>query len=409
MQYVIIGNGPAAIWAVEGIRRFDREGTIVLFSKEDEASYSRPLISYLLLGNTDEARMRYRGEDFYELQRVNFRKGVEAVSIDKENQTVTASDGSVTAYDRLLLATGAKPFVPPAEGLEQIPYHTFMTLEDARGLRAALKPESRVLIVGAGLIGLKCLEGIRHLCGDVTVVDLAPQILPSILDAEAAAMVQKHIEKQGVSFVLGDCVTAFHGHEAVTRGGRVLPFDVLVMAVGVRPETALACQMGLDAARGIETDARGETAIPGVFAAGDCAKSVDVTTGLQKVLALLPNAAMQGETCGAAMAGGSVEMPASIAMNAMGMFGLHMITAGTMEGEEHIVRSPGSYKRLCTKDNRLMGYIMVGDVERAGIYTALIREQTPLDTIDFDLMLEKPQLMAFSRRDRQMRMGGGRL
>lgn len=409
MKYVIAGNGPAAVSAVEAIRRWDGEGDITLFSKEDEFTYSRPLISYLLWGKTDEHRMRYKPDSFYEDNRVDFRRGVEVVAIDKDAKTVTGSDGSVVPYDSLLLATGARPFVPPIEGIDAVKYHTFMTLEDARSLRADLTPNSRVLIVGAGLIGLKCLEGIRDLCASVTVADLAEQILPSILDKESAALVQKHIEKKDVTFLLGDSAVKLAPGEATMKSGRKVPFDVLVMAVGVRPATELACALGLDAARGIPTDARGETAIPGIFAAGDCARSHDITTDQERVLALLPNATQQGEICGTAMAGYSSPGFNAMPMNAMGMFGLHMITAGTMVGEDHIIRTEGGYKRLCTKDNRLMGYIMVGDVERAGIYTALIREKTPLDTIDFDLMLEKPQLMAFSKRDRQTLMGGSRL
>ena len=409
MKYVIVGNGPAAVNAAEAIRKIDKEGSITLFSKEDEFTYSRPLISYLLLGRTDEVRMQYKPADFYEKNAVDFRKGVMVTSIDKDAKTVTASDGSVTPYDKLLLATGAKPFVPPIEGLDSVPYHSFMTLEDARNLKAVLTPDSRVLIIGAGLIGLKCLEGIRHLCGSVTVADMADQILPSILDKEAAAMVQKHIEAQDVSFLLGDSAVAFEPGMATMKSGAKVPFDVLVMAVGVRPATDLAVSMGLDAGRGIPTDENGETAIPGVFAAGDCAVSYDITTDTKRVLALLPNASMQGEVCGTVMAGGKPTYFNSLPLNAMGMFGLHMITAGTMTGEDHIIRSKDGYKRLCTKDNRLMGYIMVGDVERAGIYTALIREKTPLDTIDFELMLDKPQMMAFSKRDRQIRMGGSRL
>lgn len=409
MKYVIAGNGPAAVSAVEAIRRWDREGDITLFSKEDEFTYSRPLISYLLWGKTDEQRMRYKPDSFYEDNRVDFRRGVEVTSIDKDARTVTGSDGSVVPYDSLLLATGARPFVPPIEGIDTVKYYTFMTLKDARELRADLTPNSRVLIVGAGLIGLKCLEGIRDLCASVTVADLADQILPSILDKESAALVQKHIEKKDVTFLLGDSAVKLAPGEATMKSGRKVPFDVLVMAVGVRPSTELACALGLDAARGIPTDARGETAIPGIFAAGDCAKSRDITTDQDRVLALLPNATQQGEICGTAMAGYSCPGFNAMPMNAMGMFGLHMITAGTMVGEDHIIRTEGGYKRLCTRDNRLMGYIMVGDVERAGIYTALIREKTPLDTIDFDLMLEKPQLMAFSKRDRQTLMGGSRL
>ncbi|MGN0971165.1 MAG: NAD(P)/FAD-dependent oxidoreductase [Aristaeellaceae bacterium] len=409
MKYVIAGNGPAAVSAVEAIRRWDGEGEITLFSREDEFTYSRPLISYLLWGKTDEHRMRYKPDSFYEDNRVDFRREVEVIAIDKDAKTVTGSDGSVVPYDSLLLATGARPFVPPIEGLDTVKYHTFMTLQDARELRADLTPNSRVLIVGAGLIGLKCLEGIRDLCASVTVADLADQILPSILDKESAALVQKHIEKKDVTFLLGDSAVKLAPGEATMKSGRKVPFDVLVMAVGVRPATELACVLGLDAARGIPTDSRGETAIPGIFAAGDCARSHDITTDQDRVLALLPNATQQGEICGTAMAGYSCPGFNAIPMNAMGMFGLHMITAGTMVGEDHIIRTEGGYKRLCTRDNRLMGYIMVGDVERAGIYTALIREKTPLDSIDFALMLEKPQLMAFSKRDRQTLMGGSRL
>lgn len=409
MRYVIVGNGPAAVSAVEAIRQHDGEGEIVLFSKENEFTYSRPLISYLLQGKTDEARMRYRPDGFYETMKVDCRLGVAVTAIDKDAMTVTASDGSVVGYDRLLLATGAKPFIPPMEGLDSVRYHTFMTLEDAHGLAEALTPNSRVLIIGAGLIGLKCLEGIMDRCESVTVADLAGQILPSILDAEAADIVQKHLEARGAAFLLGDSAVKVEPGMATMRSGKRVPFDVLVMAVGVRPATELAVGIGLDAERGIPTDEHGETSIPGIFAAGDCAISHDITTDSERVLALLPNATQQGAVCGTAMAGKKPEPFNALPMNAMGLFGLHMITAGSMVGESHVIRTRDSYKRLCVKDDRLMGYILLGDVERAGIYTALIREKTPLSSIDFDLMLEKPQLMAFSRRDRQTLMGGSRL
>lgn len=131
MRYVIVGNGPAAVGCIEAIRRKDTEGTITLFSKEPEHTYSRPLISYLLEGKTDERRMRYRGPDFYRENGVDVRLGVEATAVDLQTHTVTGSDGSTAVYDRLLLATGGRPFVPPAEGLETVSYHTFMTLADA--------------------------------------------------------------------------------------------------------------------------------------------------------------------------------------------------------------------------------------------------------------------------------------
>lgn len=138
MKYVIIGNGPAAVTAAETIRRADDAGEITLLSKEDEFTYSRPLISYLLCGKTDENRMRYKPADFYARNRVDFRAGVAAVSIDKDEKTVTGSDRNVYPYDKLLLATGAKPFVPPIPGLESVHYHTFMTLRDAHELADCL-------------------------------------------------------------------------------------------------------------------------------------------------------------------------------------------------------------------------------------------------------------------------------
>ena len=116
-------------------------------------------------------------------------------------------DGTALHYDKLLVATGSRPFVPPAKGLDEVEHKTtFMSLDDANTLDQALHPDSRVLIVGAGLIGLKCAEGIAHRVGHITVVDLSERILPSILDEEGAALVQRHIEGQGIEFILGDCV-----------------------------------------------------------------------------------------------------------------------------------------------------------------------------------------------------------
>jgi NAD(P)H-nitrite reductase large subunit len=136
--------------------------------------------------------------------------------------------------------------------------------------------------------------------------------------------------------------------------------------------------------------------------------SHDLTTDTDKILALLPNAYMQGEVAGVNMAGGKKSFQSSIAMNAMGVFDLHYITAGSYDGEEIIVPTEGkySYKKLVVKDGLLKGYILIGDIERAGIYTSLIREQTPLDSIDFDLIKECPQLMAFAKGERVGKLGG---
>lgn len=408
MNYVIIGNSAAAAGCVDGIRSVDKQGKITIVSKEKYHIYSRPLISYLLCGKTSD--MNYRPADFYKKNKCKLLKGKTAVKFNTADKQVLLNDGTALPYDKLLTATGSDPFIPPMEGLDKVKHrHTFMSLDDAKALEKDINPNSRVLIVGAGLIGLKCAEGIRDRVKSIAVVDLADRILPSILNAEAAALVQAHIEAHGVQFYLSASVASFAPHTATLTTGEKLPFDVLVTAVGVRPSTALVADAGGKVERGIVTDLRGATSLPDVYAAGDCAQSHDITTGQDKVLALLPNAYLQGRCAGINMAGGDAVFDTAMPMNAIGFFGLHMITAGSYDGEEWVEKTDGSYKKLVTKDGLLKGYILIGEVARAGIYTSLIRNQTPLDTIDFPLIREKPQLIAFSRAQRNHMLGGAPL
>ena len=407
MRYVIIGNSAAAIGGVEGIRRVDAASPIALISAEPHHTYSRPLISYLLWGKTDEERMLYRPRDYYEKMGVTPLLGCTATEIDPAKQIVRLADGRDVPYDKLLVATGSRPFVPPMAGLDQVEKKfSFLTLDDARALAAALTPHSRVLIVGAGLIGTKCAEGIRHLCRSLTLVDMAPRILPAVLDEEAAALVQRRMEAHGIAFRLSDSVARFEKNLAHLQSGAEIPFDVLVLAVGVRPRTELVEAAGGRVERGIVTDACQRTSLSNVYAAGDCARSRDISTGADKILAILPNAYLQGETAGRSMAGEDVPFDKAIPMNAGGFFGLHVVSAGDLNGESDIVRQGGSYKRLVRRDGRLVGFLLVGDVSRAGIYTALIREQTPLSSIDYERIREKPQLAAFSRAERAHMLGG---
>ncbi len=407
MEYVIIGNSAAAVGCIEGIRKTDTDGRITVVSSEPFHTYSRPLISYLLCGKTTEQKMKYRPDCFYENNGIDLMTGVTAKEIDAKKKRVALDNGKKLSYDKLLIATGSSPFVPPIEGLDSVEKSfTFMSLADAKALDAVLTADASVLIMGAGLIGLKCAEGIADKVGHITVVDLADKILPSILDADGAAIVQSHIEKSGVEFILSDSVQTFSPRSATLKSGKVIDFDILVVAVGVRPNTALAAGAGAEVGRGIVTDTHCRTTLNDVYAAGDCAQSFDVVTGENRVLALLPNAYMQGECAEINMAGGDELYDYAIAMNAIGFFGLHIITAGSYDGEARVKREEGAYKKLVTKDGCLAGYILVGDVARAGIYTSLIRDRVPLDTIDFELVSENPQLMAFSRVQRDKMLGG---
>ncbi len=400
MQYVIIGNSTAATFAIEGIRAIDRAGSITVISDETRPAYGRPLISYYLYGRIKLENTAYRSASFYTDNGVTLKYGVRAEKIDPKKKTVALSDGSAIGYDKLLVATGSSPLVPPADGLDAVKYHTFMTMDAAFALEKELSPEKRVLVVGAGLIGLKCVEGILDRVGSVTVVDLAARILPSILDEEGSAIVQERLEARGVNFVLGDCAVRYAPGLATLRSGKEVPFDILVIAAGVRPNVSLVREAGGEVNRGIVVNDRQETTIPDVYAAGDNCESYDICSGTRRILALLPNAAFQGETAGRNMAGGDAAFDKAAPFNALGLFDTHIATAGVYEGEAYTDLSEG-YKKLFVKDNKLVGFILIDCIGRAGIYTSLIREQTPLTTVDFELLKKNPALMAFARGTRE--------
>ena len=409
-KYVIIGNSAAAIGTVEGIRSVDPDGEITLISDEAHHTYSRPLISYLLLGKTDEKRMLYREKDFYKKNKVTPVLGKKVTKIDPKQKKVFLEDGAELSYEKLMNATGSKPFVPPTEGLDTVKNSfTFMTLDSVKEIRKKLKPDSRVLIIGAGLIGLKAAEAVEGTVKELTVIDLADRILPSILDSDAGKIMQKHIEDKGTKIILGTSVERFAGNTATLKNGTEISFDLLITAVGVRPNTELIADAGGKVGKGIKTDKTQLTSLPDVYAAGDCTESYDLSSGTERILALLPNAYMQGEAAGKNMAGGEasdkVLYEKAIPMNAIGFYGLHIITAGSYDDSDFTEASGENYKRLIFRKGKLVGFILMGDeIKRAGIYTSLIREQIPVDTVDLGLLKEKPQLLFFGKDVRRKKL-----
>ena len=406
-DYIVIGNGVAAAGCIEGIRSVDGSGIITVISKETHPVYCRPLISYYLEGKTDLARMPYRDADFYEKNGCRVLYGKSAAQIDAAKQTVTLEDGTVLPYTSVCVATGSTPFVPPIAGLDTVPdKFSFMTLDDALALERATQTPKRVLIVGAGLIGLKCAEGLHGRAASITVCDLADHVLPSILDAGSASILQSHLEQNGVRFMLSDTAERFEGQTAHMRSGGTVDFDVLVLAVGVRANVALAKDCGCDTNRGILVGDDMATTVHGVYAAGDCTEGTDASCGQKRVLAILPNAYMQGYTAGVNMAGGSACFDDAIPMNAIGFFGLHTMTAGTYEGDLYEETYAGGCKKLYTKDDVLKGFILIGDTTRAGLYTSLIRNRTPLSSIDFERMKKIATSFAYSSEMRKRYFGG---
>ena len=406
-QYVVIGNGVAAVGCIEGIRSVDKDSKITVVSEENYPVYCRPLISYYLENKTDPERMNYRGADFYEKMGCDVFYGKKVIQINTDSKNVVLDDGAKLPYTEVCVATGSAPFVPPFEGLDTVEKKfSFMTLDDTFALEKAIDKDSNVLIVGAGLIGLKCAEGLHGRVASITVCDLADRVLSSILDTDCAAIVQKHLEVNGIQFMLGDTAVQFENNLAHMKSGKTVKFDALVLAVGVRANTALLKEIGGNVNRGILINDRMESSIANIYAAGDCTEGNDISSGQKRVLALLPNAYMQGHTAGVNMTGGNEVFGKAIPMNSIGFFGLHIMTAGTYEGEMYEEKSDSTLKRLFTKDGLLKGFILINKTERAGIYTSLIRERTPLDTIDFETMKKVATSVAFSPENRRKKFGG---
>ena len=209
-QYVIIGNGVAAVGCIEGIRSVDKDSKITVVSEENYPVYCRPLISYYLENKTDPERMNYRGADFYEKMGCDVFYGKKVIQINTDSKNVVLDDGAKLPYTEVCVATGSAPFVPPFEGLDTVEKKfSFMTLDDTFALEKAIDKDSNVLIVGAGLIGLKCAEGLHERVKSITVCDLADRVLSSILDADCATIVQRHLEANGIRFLLGDTAVRF--------------------------------------------------------------------------------------------------------------------------------------------------------------------------------------------------------
>ncbi|MBQ7653629.1 MAG: NAD(P)/FAD-dependent oxidoreductase [Clostridia bacterium] len=406
-KYVIIGNGTAAVGCIEAIRSVDKTGEITVVSLEKHHVYGRPLISYYLENKTDLEHMKYRDDDFYIKNSCTVLYGKKAVELDADKKLITLDDDTVLPYDSLCVATGSTPFVPPFEGLDSVENKfTFISLDDALSLEKQLNKDSRVLIVGAGLIGLKCAEGIKERVKSVTVCDLADRVLSSILDNDCAKIVQKHLEENSIKFMLSDSAVKFENDRALMKSGKTVDFDILVLAVGVRANTGLVKDAGGEVNRGIIVDKMCKTSLDDVYCAGDCSEGYDSSIGSNRVLAILPNAYMQGRTAGLNVAGEKVLFDNAVPMNSIGFFGLHIMSAGSYEGEMYEEKSDKGVKRFFVKDGFLKGYILIGQTDRAGIYTSLIREKTPLESIDFELTKKVASNLIFSQKIRRKKFGG---
>lgn len=390
MRYVIVGNSAAAVGAIEAIRRHDQDNPITVIADEPQHVYSRPLIPYLLGGAVDETHMYYRPPDFYDRHRVETMLGVEVAQVDPEAQCISLADRGRLSYDRLLIATGGRPFVPPVPGVDLEGVYTFTRWDDVQRVERYIERNNveSALVVGGGLIGLKTTEALMARSIQVTVVELAEHILSISFDRTASKLAESILRRAGAKIQTGTSVDEIADRDgrvdhAVLRNGERVDCDLVVFAVGVRPNTDLISEEGgIDVNRGIVVDRKMCTSVPHVYAAGDCAEAHDLLLGTRRPIAIWPTAYRQGYVAGFNMAGMEKEYAGGFPMNSVEVCGVSTISVGLTDPREDKARyeimedydSEGpTYKKLVLKGKRLVGAICVGNIDRAGIYTGLIR------------------------------------
>jgi NAD(P)H-nitrite reductase large subunit len=387
MKYVLIGAGPAGVQAAEAIRQEDKVGEITLLSAEPGEPYSRMAIPYILTGRIDEdgARSRKTAGHFESLGiRYRNNKAVK-VHAGPGGGTVDIDDGTTLAYDRLLVATGSSPALPPVPGTDLPGVVTCWTLEDARVIAAKLRPGARVVMVGAGFVAGVCMKSLVESGARLTVIaGRVGQILRSMMTPAGSALLQRWLEGQGVNVVTKGRIERIERGPRVVMDSQSFDADLVILATGVRPNVDFLEGTGVEIDQGIVINDRMETTVPCIYAAGDVAQGRDFSTGEWVVHALQPTATEHGRSAGINMAGKDVPYRGSLSMNVLDTVGLLSYTFGMWQGREggdtvdSVDAERFHYRRLCFDGDVLIGAISIGRIDHVGAIRGLIQTRRHL-------------------------------
>lgn len=395
MNYLIIGASAAGISAIEAIKNKDKEAKITLVSDEEFPLYSRCLLSYFISGEIDAEKLHFRKDDFFTSNKVIALLGKRAVKIDAKAKTVTLSDNKVLKYDKLLLAHGGTPQLPDMKGADTKGVFTLRTIKDAQAIRAKLPETKEAVILGGGLVGLKAAYALGANNIKVTVIVKSNQILSQTTDEPSALLIEKHIAQHNIKVLKGKAATEILGKDKVEGvmldDGTKLSCQMVVIGKGVTPNIELVKGTGIDVDWGIKVDKEQKTNVSDIYAAGDCAQTLDVVRGELTVNALWPLAIEQGRIAGLNMAGENIKYDGSVTMNSIDFFGLPIITTGVTRSKDDkvtkLTREKGNvYKRLYLKDNKITGMVMVGDIDQAGVINSLIRKRIDVGEIAEEIL-----------------------
>ena len=366
-RHVVVGGGPAGIFAIETIRGLAPNDEITLIS--DEPAYSRMVLPYFMAGEIPEEHV-FTGKDRY-FEQLKVKPLAKRVSaIDAKGKTLTLSDKTTVAFDTLLIATGSSPLKVDIPGATGPGVSNLWTLDDARSILSRIKgKKARVVFVGAGFIGFIVLNALAKVGCELSVVELEPHILPRMLDRRSAELATAWLAKKGIACHVGVRATEIGdraGQKVVTLSdGRTMTCDLVVIAVGVKPNMDLLKGSGIRTGHGILVDDHLRTNVSDIYAAGDVAEGTDLSTGKPAVHAIQPTAAEHGRVAGANMAGRPVAYAGSLSMNILDIVKLQAASFGLWRsdgGETTLVENPSRplYRKLVWEGDRIVGAIFLG-------------------------------------------------
>jgi NAD(P)H-nitrite reductase large subunit len=416
-KYVIIGASAAGIGAVEAIRDVDPVGTITVISEELCPQYSRPMISDFISGKTTLEKMKCRDDHFWEKNDVQALTGRTVVRLNLADRYVELDGGDRVDFEKLLLATGGKPFIPKIEGADKEGVFTFTTLSDAERLATKIERAKKAVVIGAGLIGVSVAEALAKRGLEVTMVEFKDKILSLLLDSTASEIVENAIRKTGVTIITGQTVQRILGKpendnavsSAVLTNGDQVPCDLVIIAIGVIPRMELVAGTDVKTNRGIIVDRFMHTSVPDVYASGDVAEAYDFILNENRSLPLWPLAQLEGRVAGYNMAGKKADYQGGTSMSALKYFGIPIISVGIANPKEDdayeiLVKHDSAknlYKKLVLKDNVIVGMTFVNDIERTGIIFHLMKNCVDVKKFKQELISENFGLATLPARLRK--------
>lgn len=384
-KYLVIGNGVAGTTAAEQIRKHDGEGEITLVTAEGVPFYYRVRLPDYLGGEIAEDALIAKKKEWYGERRINLLLSTRVTGADPEEKRVLTATGQALAYDRLLLASGSRPFIPDIKGARKEGVFVIHTIEDARRIASAAAGVNNVVIIGGGLLGLETGNALRRRGKKIAVVEFFPRLLPRQLDNEGAKRLQQIFEADGFTFRLDSTTREITGAEKaegiVLENGETLAAEMVILSAGVRPDLDLATMLKVKTGRGVIVDEHMETSRPDIYAAGDVIEFEGRTYGIW------PAAMEQGKIAGINMAGGQASYRGTTLSNTLKVAGIDLASCGDIDAEgnyeSRVAVSADTYKKAVIDRDRVIGCIMLGDRKNfKQIHEAIATGKAIVDELD---------------------------